>query len=69
MSFRSSQAEKSALYMKTSVFEPLNQKYLKEGLMSRQNLEDTFILPSTRDLTKLNLSEALIITIQHNLED
>ena len=59
----------SSIYMKTSVFEPLNQKYLKEGLMSRQNLEDTFILPSTRDLTKLNLSEALIITIQHNLED
>lgn len=58
----------SSIYMKTSVFEPLNQKYLQEGLMSRQNLDDTFILPNTRDLTKLNLSEALIIAIQHNLE-
>ena len=58
----------SSIYTKTSVFESLSQKYLKEGLINRQNLDDTFILPNTKDLTKLNLSEALIIAIQHNLE-
>jgi len=58
----------SSIYTPNSVFEPLNKKYLHEGLMSRQALNETFSLPKQRNLAKLNLSPPLIAAIQHHLD-
>ena len=58
----------SSIYTPKSVFEALNKKYLAEGLMSRQALNETFSLPQQRNLAKLNLSRPLIAAIQHHLD-
>ncbi|MDK1684278.1 ELM1/GtrOC1 family putative glycosyltransferase [Acinetobacter terrestris] len=58
----------SSIYTPNSVFEALNKKYLHEGLMSRQALNETFSLPKQRNLAKLNLSQPLIAAIQHHLD-
>lgn len=58
----------SSIYTPKSVFEALNKKYINEGLISRQALNETFKLPKQRNLAKLNLSQPLIAAIQHHLD-
>jgi len=50
----------SSLFCTGSRLESLNQKYLEQGMMQRQNLQDDFTWPAQRNLSSLNAQAQIV---------
>ncbi|NNG77266.1 hypothetical protein HLH10_13455 [Acinetobacter sp. ANC 4277] len=57
----------SSIYTVASTLENLNEKYLQQHLMSRQNLKETFQLPNHKNTVDLDLTTPIIQAFKHHL--